>query len=137
MAEDVLHQLIKQAETLTPDEQLRLAAHLEEMLRQRVPSALPRRRWAQIQTHRPEILEIAAKYGASNVRIFGLGGQRETQTKGEVDFIVNLEPGRSLLDLGGLLMDLRDLLGYEVYVISEEGLKDERRERVLKEAIAL
>ena len=137
MAEDDLHQLIKQAKALTPDEQLRLFTHLEEMIQQLTPSAFPHPKWVQIQAHRSEILGIAAKYGAFNVRIFGLGVQGETQAKGEVDFIVNLEAGRSLLDLGGLLMDLRDLLGYEVYVVSESGLKDERRERVLKQAIPL
>jgi hypothetical protein len=135
MAEDVLQELIKQAETLTLDEQLRLVGHLEEMVRQRDSSKIARYRWAKLQAHRQEILEIAAKYGASEVRVVGNRMQGEILLAPEVEFVVNLEPGRSLLDLGGLLMELRDLLGFEVYVVSEGGLKDERREQVLKEAI--
>jgi predicted nucleotidyltransferase len=51
-----------------------------------------------------------------------------------VDFLVDMEPGRTLFDMGGLLMDLRDLLGLEVDVVTEHGLKPRIRERVLKEA---
>lgn len=90
-----------------------------------------------LKAKREEILRIAAKYGAYNVRVVGLGIQANAQPLSEVDFLVNLEPGRSLLDLGGLLMDIRDLLGYEVYVKSEEGLKGKYRERTLKQAVPL
>jgi predicted nucleotidyltransferase len=51
-----------------------------------------------------------------------------------VDFLVDLEPGRSLLDLGGLLMDLQHLLGRQVDVITEAGLRPRLRPQVLKEA---
>ena len=51
-----------------------------------------------------------------------------------MDFLVDMEPGCTLLDLGGLLMDLRDLLGLEVDVVTEHGLKPRIRERVLQEA---
>jgi len=54
-----------------------------------------------------------------------------------VDFLVDMEPGRSLFDLGGLLMELRELLGHDVDVVTERGLKPRIRERVLKEAIPL
>lgn len=137
MAEDILQKLIRQAETLTPDEQLHLATHLEKMARQVDPSVIVRSRWAKIQAHKQEILELAAKYGASNVRVFGLGKQDEAVTEIEVDFIVNLEAGRSLLDQSGLMVALQDLLGFEVYVTEEGGLKDDYRERVLKKAIPL
>jgi len=55
----------------------------------------------------------------------------------DVDFLVDLEPGRSLLDLGGLLMDLQDLLGRPVDVVTEKGLRSRIRDRVLKEAVPL
>jgi uncharacterized protein len=54
-----------------------------------------------------------------------------------VDFLVDMDPGRTLLDIGGLLMDLRDALCHEVDVVTERGLKTRIRDRVLKEAIPL
>lgn len=66
-----------------------------------------------------------------------VGYQMQGEIPKEVNFIVNLEPGRSLLDQGGLLMELRELLGYELYVTVEGGLKGEYRKRVLQEAVAL
>ena len=81
-----------------------------------------------------EILRISAKHGARNVRVFGSVARGEARPDSDVDFLVDMEPGRSLLDMGGLLMDLRDLLGLEVDVVTEHGLKARIRERVLKEA---
>lgn len=135
MAEDVLHELIKQAETLTSDEQLRLMAHIEKMVRQRDPDEITRRLWGKIQRQREEILKIAAKRGASNVRVASIEVRGHTPPLGEVNFLVKLQPKRSLLDLAGLMVDLQELLGCQVYVTSEGGLKDEERERVLQEAI--
>jgi hypothetical protein len=54
-----------------------------------------------------------------------------------VDFLVEMEPGRSLFDLGGLLIDLEGLLGRHVDVATERGLKPRIRTRVLNEAVAL
>ena len=81
-----------------------------------------------------EILKIAAKHGARNIRIFGSVARGETRSDSDVDFLVDMEPGRTLFDMGGLLMDLRDLLGLQVDVVTEQGLKPRIRERVLKEA---
>ena len=81
-----------------------------------------------------EILNIAAKHGARNIRIFGSVVRGEARPDSDVDFLVDMEPGRTLFDVGGLLMDLRDLLGIEVDVVTEQGLKARIRDRVLKEA---
>lgn len=81
-----------------------------------------------------EILKIAAEHGARNVRVFGSVVRGEARADSDVDFLVDMEPGRTLFDMGGLLMDLRDLLGREVDVITEQGLKPRIRDRVLKEA---
>ena len=83
---------------------------------------------------REEILRIAARRGAYNVRIFGSVARGEAGPDSDVDFLVELEPSRSLLDLGGLLMDLQDLLECEVDVLTEAGLRDRIRQRVLSEA---
>ena len=89
---------------------------------------------AAVLGKKKEILRIAAKHGARNVRIFGSVARGEARSDSDVDFLVDMEPGRTLLDMGGLLMDLRDLLGMEVDVVTEQGLKPRIRERVLKEA---
>jgi uncharacterized protein len=90
-----------------------------------------------LQEKREDILRIANKRGASNVRIFGSVARGEADAKSDIDILVDLEPGRSLLDLGGLLMDLEDLLGHNVDVVTERGLRERIRERVLREAIPL
>lgn len=87
-----------------------------------------------VQSKREDILRLAARRGARNVRLFGSLARGEAGPGSDVDFLVDLEPGRSLLDLGGLLMDLQDLLGREVDVVTEAGLRERLRPRVLKEA---
>ena len=86
---------------------------------------------------RGEILRLARQHGARNVRIFGSVARGEAGPDSDVDFLVEMEPGRSLLDMGGLLMDLREVLGRDVDVVTEPGLKPRLRERVLKEAVSL
>jgi hypothetical protein len=90
-----------------------------------------------LREKRDEILRIAARHGARNVRVFGSVARGEADERSDIDFLVNMEPGRSLLDMGGLLMDLRVLLGREVDVVTERGLKPRLRERVLREAVTL
>jgi uncharacterized protein len=90
-----------------------------------------------LKEKREEILQLAARYGASDVRIFGSLVRGQARPDSDVDVLVNLEPGRSLFDLGGLLMDLQELLGRPVDVVTEQGLRERIRERVLKEAILL
>jgi predicted nucleotidyltransferase len=90
-----------------------------------------------LKTKREDILRIAAKHGARNVRIFGSVARGEADEESDIDFLVEIEPRRSLLDMGGLLMELRDLLEQDVDVITERGLKPRIRERVLREAVVL
>ena len=90
-----------------------------------------------LQMHRRAILDLAARHGARNVRVFGSMARGEAGTESDVDFLVSMEPGRSLLDLGGLLLDLQDLLGRDVDVVTEKGLRSRVRDRVLDEAVAL
>jgi len=86
---------------------------------------------------REEVLRIAERHGARNVRVFGSVARGEAMPDSDVDFLVDMEPGRSLLDLGGLLMDLQELLGRRVDVVTEQGLRSRVRERVLREAMPL
>jgi predicted nucleotidyltransferase len=84
---------------------------------------------------RGEILRIASEHGAREVRVFGSVARGEADRESDIDFLVELEPGRSLLDLGGLQMELESLLGRRVDVVTARGLKARIRERVLQEAI--
>ena len=86
---------------------------------------------------REQILAIAAKYGASNVRIFGSVANGTADETSDVDFLVDLEDGRSLFDLGGLLMDLQDLLHRKVDVLTENALHWYIKDTILKEAVPL
>jgi uncharacterized protein len=90
-----------------------------------------------LRERREEILQIAARHGAHNIRIFGSVVRGEARPDSDVDFLVDMEPGRSLFDMGGLLMDLRDALGCKVDVVTERGLKRRIRERIIKEASPL
>lgn len=90
-----------------------------------------------LRVKREEILQIAAEHGARTVRVFGSVARGEADTASDLDLLVEMEPGRSLLDLGGLLMDLQDLLGCRVDIVTEKGLRERIRDRVLREAVAL
>ena len=91
----------------------------------------------RLKKHREKILELAAYHGASNIRIFGSVARQEADAHSDIDFLVELEPGRSLLDLGSLLTDLQTLLGCPVDIVTEKGLRTRIRDRVLQEAIPL
>jgi predicted nucleotidyltransferase len=91
----------------------------------------------RLQEKRQEILKIAAKHGAYNVRIFGSVARGDADEASDLDVLVELEPNRSLLDLGGFLADMQDLLGCRVDVVTEKGLKNRIRDRVLQEAVPL
>jgi predicted nucleotidyltransferase len=86
---------------------------------------------------RDAILMLAAQYGALNVRVFGSVAEGKADQASDVDFLVDMEPGRSLLDLGGLLMDLQELLGRKVDVVTVAGLRDRIRQKVQSQAVHL
>lgn len=90
-----------------------------------------------LNQYRSEILDLAAKHGACNVRVFGSVARGEARPDSDVDLLVDLEAGRTLLDLGGLLMDLRRLLNRSVDVVTEPGLRERIRDQVLREAVPL
>lgn len=90
-----------------------------------------------LKRHRDEILQLAAKYGAYNVRIFGSVARGESDANSDIDFLVEMEPGKTLFDLGGLLMELQDLLSCRVDIVTVKGLRSRIRERVLQEAVFL
>lgn len=90
-----------------------------------------------LREKREEILRVARRHGADNVRIFGSVARGEADLESDIDILVDLKPGRSLLDLGGLWSDLNSLLETKVDVFTENSLKKRVRERALKEAVPL
>ena len=91
----------------------------------------------ELRTRRTEIIELARARGASRVRVFGSVARGEATETSDVDFLVDLDADRSLFDLGGLLMDLQDLLRRNVDVVTERGLRPRVAQRVLADAIEL
>ena len=90
-----------------------------------------------LQQKREEILRICAKYGARNVRVFGSVARGEADEQSDLDLLVEMDPGRSLFDLGGLQYELEHLLGRPVDAVTDRGLKARIRDRVLQEALPL
>jgi len=88
----------------------------------------------QLFQKRDDILRLAANYGAGNVRVFGSGVRGDDSAESDIDFLVSLAPGRSLMDQAGLLVDLRNLLGREVDVVADDNIHWLLRRRILKEA---
>ncbi len=90
-----------------------------------------------IELRRREILDLASRHGASQVRLFGSVARGDESVNSDVDFLVVLEPGRSLMDHAALKIALEELLGMPVDVATERGLKPKFRDRILSEAVAL
>lgn len=92
---------------------------------------------AALDKRRDEILRLATRHGARNVRVYGSAARGEAGPDSDIDIVVDLEPGRTLLDLGGLQMDLQDLLGRPVDLKTTSGLREDVRKRVVEQAVPL
>jgi uncharacterized protein len=91
----------------------------------------------EVRQRREEIVRLAEKYHASNVRVFGSVARGVENPDSDIDILINTEPGCTLFDLGGLLANLEDLLGGRVDLVAEDGLKESIRSSVLREAVPL
>lgn len=90
-----------------------------------------------LQTFRKDILRIAAKYGAHHVCVFGSMARNEAGPNSDLDLLVEFEDGRSLLDHAGLMLDLQELIGRKVDIVTKKSVHWYIRDRVLREAIPL
>ena len=90
-----------------------------------------------LKEKREDILHVARRHGARNLRIFGSVVRGEARADSDIDFLVDAGPGRTPFFPGGLLADLEDLLGCKVDIVTEEALHWYIREQVLKEAVPL
>jgi predicted nucleotidyltransferase len=90
-----------------------------------------------INDRRDAILQIAARHGASNVRIFGSVARGQAREGSDLDLLVRLQEDRSLLDHIALMQDLEDLLGCRVEVVNDRALHRLIRDQILAEAIPI
>lgn len=90
-----------------------------------------------IERYRHEILRIAALHGARDVRLFGSRARGDGGPQSDLDLLIGLEQGRSLLDLVAFKQDLEDLTGHQVDVVTDRGLSPLLRDRVVEEAVPL
>jgi len=86
---------------------------------------------------RDEILRLAELHGCRNVRVFGSLATGENRAASDIDFLVDLDEGRNLFDLGGFLADLKDVLASNVDLVEARCLHPYIRDRVLAEALPL
>lgn len=91
----------------------------------------------RVDQKRAEVLRAAARHGARNLRVIGSVARGEARPDSDLDLLVDLDPGRSLLDHAALVIELETLLGCKVDVATERGLRPRVRDRVLAEAVPL
>ena len=99
----------------------------------------PKEGWTleELQALRDEILRLAAKFGASNVRVFGSVARGEATPESDVDLLVSFPPDRSMFELVGMWLDLKDLLGCEVSLVPD-GIDDrDFLQQILQDAVPL
>jgi predicted nucleotidyltransferase len=90
-----------------------------------------------IQQKRRQILEIAQQHGAYNVRLFGSVARGETTETSDLDLLIEMEPGRNLLDVIAIKQDLEELLGCKVDVVTAAAISPYLKDKVLHEAVRL
>lgn len=91
----------------------------------------------RLHQRRDEIAEAAKAHGARNIRVFGSVARGEEGENSDIDLLVTLDPGRTLLDLARLEEQLEQLLGRPVDVVTENGLREPLRSTALREAVGV
>lgn len=92
---------------------------------------------SRLEQLREQIQTIAAQYGISQIRVFGSVARGEATDESDIDLLVEMEPERSLLDRIGCIQDLSDLLTCRVDIVTLKNIREEWRDRIQKEVIAL
>jgi len=90
-----------------------------------------------MEQNREQILALAQQHGIENVRVFGSMARGDANEDSDVDLLVSIPRGRGGWALGGLLMDVQDLVQRRVDVVSDRGLHPALRDRILSEAVPL
>ena len=91
----------------------------------------------QLRGKKHQITEVAQRFGATNIRVFGSVAREDEGPDSDIDFLVDFEPGRSLLDQAGLIIELESLLRRKVEIGTTRGIQPPYRDRILREAKSL
>ena len=148
----IIDRAILQLLKIRPDSPLEISTDGHALIVQPIRDAGPRRRLEKVRgrserrgkvtlqdlrRHRDEIVEIAARHGATDVRVFGSVVRGSAGPESDIDLLVTFGADRSLFDQTSLIRQLTELLGHDVDVVSDRGLNHRLRDRILDEAIPL
>jgi hypothetical protein len=90
-----------------------------------------------LRAQREEILQLADRYGAYNLRVFGSIAREQATAESDIDLLVSFQPWVSLLDVVALMQDLSDLLGFSVDIVDDRAIKPRLEASILKDAVPL
>ncbi len=85
-------------------------------------------------TYGQQILALADRFGVENVRVFGSVARGEADEESDIDLLVSIRPGTTLLDLGGLLWRMEELLSAKVDIVSDRRINRHMKDAILSEA---
>jgi predicted nucleotidyltransferase len=91
----------------------------------------------ELRTFRPGINAIARRRGIGSVRVFGSVARGDATPDSDVDFLVQVEPGQSILSVGGFLDEVSELIGKRVHVVTAKSFRGAESQRALREAVPL
>jgi len=91
----------------------------------------------ELKKYKHQMSDIGQQFGITKIRVFGSTVRKEADQFSDVDLLVEIEPDRSLFDLGGFQMAVKDLINQDVDIVTENGLRDRIKETVLSEAVEL
>ncbi|MEO0757065.1 MAG: nucleotidyltransferase family protein [Cyanobacteria bacterium J06648_16] len=137
MSQTLFSELLQKAEQLTHDEKLRLIRHVDWLLHRPEPKNRIGHRLADLLAYQHEIVELAHKHGASNVRLFGSFARDQAGPDSDVDLLVDFEKKISYSALIGLIQDIETLIGRRADVVTFDGLTEAAKTTASKESIPL
>ena len=91
----------------------------------------------ELKEKRRQIFAVAKRHGARRIRVFGSLAKGESRRDSDVDFLIELEPGRTLLDVVAIKQDLEDLLQRQVDVVTEDAVSPYLKDEIVTQAISL
>ena len=91
----------------------------------------------ELRTKKQKIFELASQYGVSNVRVFGSVAKKMNTAESDIDFLVTLDQNHTLLDLGGFLTDLQELLNCKIDIVCDDSLHPDLKDTILMQAQAI
>jgi len=91
----------------------------------------------EIRKYKNQIIAIGNQFGITNIKVFGSTVREESDQSSDVDLLVEVQSGRTLFDLGGFQMAIKDLINRDVDIVTDNGLRDRIKQTVLDEAVEL